>query len=195
MFVTRKTEPSVEPVILAEAKKHLRIEDDWAEDDAYITALISVARRTVEDHTGRTLIDTVFVFNFPFWQTCFELPRGNVSSVEKVEYRDEDAVLVELAADQYRLSPAGDGESYLVATGAFTAPELHEDIVNDRIQITAKAGYGADATKVPQPLKQAILYMIAHLYDMRAPVMAGATPTAVPFTVNALCGPYQIYRV
>jgi hypothetical protein len=53
----RVTEPSIEPVTLAEMKRHLRAFMSVTDDDDDITNLIVAAREWVEDYTGRALID------------------------------------------------------------------------------------------------------------------------------------------
>lgn len=45
-------EPEVEPVSLGEAKEHLRIAADVAEDDSYVMGLIAAGRRLVESRIG-----------------------------------------------------------------------------------------------------------------------------------------------
>ena len=39
-------------ITLAEAKKHLNLESDFTEDDAYILSLIEVAEQAVERHVN-----------------------------------------------------------------------------------------------------------------------------------------------
>lgn len=53
----RVTEPEVEPVTLAQMRRHLRLFDDITEDDDDISALITAARQWVEHETGRALIE------------------------------------------------------------------------------------------------------------------------------------------
>jgi hypothetical protein len=53
----RVTDPDIEPVTLAEMKRHLREFDSVTSADSDITDLIVGAREWVEDYTGRALID------------------------------------------------------------------------------------------------------------------------------------------
>jgi hypothetical protein len=53
----RLTDPEIEPVTLAEMKRHLRGFVGVTEEDDDITALITAAREWVEDYTGRVLVD------------------------------------------------------------------------------------------------------------------------------------------
>lgn len=193
MNVTRTTEPTVEPVTIDEAKAHLRL-IDFDEDNAYVTTLISVARRAVEDMIGRALIDTTFTQTAAAWQTCTELLRGNGHTVESLTYDDADNAEQTVSADDYELAPFADGCAALYLRDTFTDPELYDQPGAGRIRIEFTAGYGSAATDVPQPLKQAVLYMITHLYDNRAPVGVNVNLNKMPFTVEALCGPYKIFN-
>jgi hypothetical protein len=53
----RVTQPEIEPVTLAEMKRHLRCQEGVEIQDADITALIVAAREWAEDYTARALID------------------------------------------------------------------------------------------------------------------------------------------
>jgi len=53
----RVTQPDIEPILLAEMKRHLREFDTVTVRDGDITALIVAAREWVEDYTGRALFD------------------------------------------------------------------------------------------------------------------------------------------
>lgn len=193
MNIVRTTEPTTEPVALAEAKAHLRIVDD-TNDDAYITTLISTARRAVEDMTGRTLIDTTFTQSMRNWCPWISLLRGNAHTINSIHYDpDGGGAQVEVSNTLYGLRPYGDGLAQISFFSDFTEPTLIDRPLIDRIHIQFVAGYGA-AAAVPQPLRQAVLYLIAQHYENRAPVNIGSSVSKIPFAVESLCGPYKIYN-
>src|SRR5204863_7116583 len=59
------TPPAIEPVTLAEAKAHLKV--DTADDDALIAAQIAAARASAEWHLGRALITQSWIQ----WRDCW----------------------------------------------------------------------------------------------------------------------------
>lgn len=58
-------------------------------------------------------------------------------------------------------------------------------------RITFTAGYG-DATDVPQALRQAVLLMVANLYEMREADITGTIINAVPHGLDMLVAPYRV---
>ena len=71
--LSRTTEAVIEPVTLAEAKAHLRV--DISDDDTYISALIKGAREWVEDYLDCSLITQQFTVRMDNFPTEIELPR------------------------------------------------------------------------------------------------------------------------
>src|SRR6266540_3870411 len=82
--------PLAEPVSLAEAKAHLRI--DGASEEALITRLISAARRHVEAATGLALIAQGWSHFLDYWPAgpVVELPIAPVMAIEDVVVFGED---------------------------------------------------------------------------------------------------------
>lgn len=56
-LLQRLSDPEIEPVTLAEAKRHIRAFANVTSEDDDIDMLVKVAREWVEDYTGRVLVD------------------------------------------------------------------------------------------------------------------------------------------
>src|SRR5690349_18616373 len=83
------TPPDIEPVTLAELKRHLRIEDhdDAGEDDDLANSLIPTARRYIENRCKISMIDQTLETSFDCYPPFIGL-RGPVIEVLSFTYRD-----------------------------------------------------------------------------------------------------------
>lgn len=182
----RLAEPTVEPVSIAEAKAHLRVDPSFTDDDLYIQGLISSARYYIETVSDRTLIKCQYQMSmdvFPPWD--IELPRppffpGPVT----VTYTPSDGVYTPVAYTSFRLDSA--------ATPAVIRPPWNgywptcRGAEND-VVVTWYAGYGEDGTRIPPPAKNAMLLLIGSWYANREAVVQGGM-NPVPMSVEALVG-------
>jgi uncharacterized phiE125 gp8 family phage protein len=181
-------DPAVEPVTLVEAKSHLRV--DHTDEDDLISILIQVAREMVEKHTNRSLITQTRVIKldgFP-WGDTLRLTDGPVSSITSIYY-DDDADANTLLASSLYWTDLDSNIPRVRVKSSF--PSTYDK--PNAVQITYVAGYGADGSYVPQPLKQAMLLILGHLYENRQQVIvSGSTSGAleIPFGANALMSPY-----
>ena len=188
-----KTSPATEPVSLAEAKLHLKIEATDTGEDSLIKRLIVVARRRAEVSTGRALVTqtwTLALDSFP--GGVIEVPRPPLSSVASITYIDPEGATQTVAADRYRvdaqrepgrLTPAWD-ESWPA-----TRP------VSNAVEVDFVAGYGT-SDKVPEDLRQALLLIVGRYYAHREDVQAGGTPPVkMPLGAEHLLLPYRRVRV
>ena len=57
--------------------------------------------------------------------------------------------------------------------------------------IAFTAGFGPSPTDVPQPIRQAMLMLVAHWYEHRDPIEIGQPDTAIPKAVSDLLAPYR----
>lgn len=182
------TAPATEPVTLAEAKAHLRIEH--ALDDAYVTTLISAARQHVEDLCWRGLVTQTWELvldSFPEGGEV-ELPRGVLASISSVKYLDANGIEQTLAATEYE-ADAVSVPGRLVLGYDKSWPSTRD--VWNAVRIRYVVGT-TDAT-VPTPLKQAILLLVSQMYEHRTPEIVGSVGK-VGFAVDALCAPYRLMR-
>lgn len=178
-------------VTLAEAKRHLGV--DFADHDAMIEGFVGAAAQLLDGWSGilgRCLLTQTWRQDFDgFGCDAIRLPLGPNVVVTSVTYRD--------VVDEAQALP---GETwagpYLDAIGAYIKlaygqawpPTYCRD---DAVSVTFTAGYGADGSAVPLPIRQAILLLVGHWYENREAVNIGNITTALPFAVDALLAPYR----
>lgn len=147
----RITEPAVEPVSIAEAKAHLRIDQDFTDDDLYVQSLISAARIHVENASSRTLILSQWQMKldvFPGWD--IELPKPPIAPGDvTVSYIPSDSAYLPVLFANFRV----DRDS----TPAVIRPQWNGSWPSARgaendVSITYWAGYGQSPQDVPAPL-------------------------------------------
>ena len=205
--LTLVTAPAAEPVSLAEAKAHMRI--DSAADDSLISALITAAREAAEAHTRRALVSQTWRLTLdgfpapplPWWDgvrqaadmpgagSVIELPRPPLVSVTSVTtYDDGDNPTVASAASYFVDSDSEPGRVAL--RSGQTWPAVGR--VAGGVEVIFVAGYGA-ASAVPQAIRQAMLMYIGHLFENReAEAATGTRVGALPPGVAALWRPYRV---
>jgi uncharacterized phiE125 gp8 family phage protein len=96
------TPPAVEPVTLADARLHLKV--DTTDDDALITRLITAARARAEWHTGRALNTQRWILWLDAWppRGIIEIPLPSLQSVTSVTVYapDDSATMLDPATYQ-----------------------------------------------------------------------------------------------
>lgn len=182
----RITEPTVEPVSIAEAKAHLRIDQDFTDDDLYVQSLISAARMHVENASDRTLILSQWQMKldvFPSWD--IELPKPPIAPGDVVvSYIPSDAVYLPVPFTNFRV----DRDS----TPAVIRPQWNGSWPSARgaendVNITYWAGYGPSPQDVPAPARHCILMLAAGWYANRESIVQGGI-NPVPMAVELLLG-------
>jgi len=171
--------PAVEPVLLSEAKAHLRL--DGAGEDELVAALIAAARVAVEVEIRRVLIAQKWRVVVERWpKHGIVLPVGPLLSVEAVRVIDGAGAVTVLGEADYQAETA-DGSLQLFAFVAAVA----------RTEIDFTAGYGVSGLDVPQPLRHAMRMLVTHWYEHRSCVIMGETSTATPYGFRELLTPYR----
>jgi uncharacterized phiE125 gp8 family phage protein len=194
-----KTAPASEPVTLAEAKLHLKIDSDTSDDDL-INNLITAAREQAEKFTGRALINQTWELKMDAFPTDDDDPDSAIvlqmpplSSVSSIYYlHAETGVNTQLsAANVYDLDTYQEPGRIILRYGQ-TWPAVYS--VPNAIVVTFIAGYGSTASSVPSSIKAAILLIIGHLYENREDVLTNRTPYSLPKGANDLLAPYCISK-
>jgi uncharacterized phiE125 gp8 family phage protein len=178
--------PAVEPVTLAAARAHLRV--DGADEDAAIVDLIAAARRHVEAATGRALLEQGWriVRDGVRPAGIVRLEPAPVMSVDAVTLRAADGTASVLPTDGYVVD--------LVSSRLRILPGARPALSACQVEIDITAGYGTEPAHVPEPLRQAVLMLVAHWYSHREAALA-AVPVPLQLGVDSLMRPYRLTRV
>jgi len=182
-----KTAPATEPVTLAEAKAHLRV--DHSDEDDQIEALIQSAREWVEDHIERPIITQTITGATDRFSRRMEL-KPNLQSITAIRYIDTDGAEQTLDASVYAL------DDYALIGAVYLAPNQEWPSTRGEpfdVQVDFVAGYG-EAADVPAKIKQAILLLIGHLYANReATTISGVEE--MPLSVDSLLSSARVVPV
>jgi uncharacterized phiE125 gp8 family phage protein len=187
MGLTLKVAPSVEPVTLAEAKLHCKM--DSADDDALITALIVAARQQAEHRTNRALVTQQWELTLEAFPDLIELPKPALVSVQSVKYLDDNGVLQTLASTEYQVV-ISELIGYIQPAFGKTWPSCR--VQPDSVVVAYTCGYGA-ADAVPQSIKAWMLMAIGTMYNQREGIITGTIVAEVPRDFFAgLLDPYWV---
>ena len=175
MFLSLKTGPAIEPVSLAEAKAHLRI--DSADEDGLINSLITAARLMVEARTARALITQTWLFHLDKPAGFYELPLKPSKAITEISTFDENGTQAVLTGEDYTAEKRGEVMRVKLHRAAY------------RAEVGFVAGYGDMGADVPASLVQAILQLTAYWFENRG--NSSLMGSAMPKTISALLAPYR----
>ena len=186
------TGPSVEPVTVAEAKAHLRLEH--SADDTLIGSLITAARLFIESVTSRAFMTQTLMMTLQCFPACgrIDLVRSPVQTVSHIKYLDSAGALQTLDSANYALS-AGREPAQIWKASNGTYPLVLTDNPN-AVQVTYVAGYGNNASDVPENVKQAIKFLVSHWYENRETVTS-SNFSEMPLALQALINQISITQV
>lgn len=191
MAPKRTTPPAVEPVTLARAKLHLRV--DHADEDDLIADLITTARMECESRIQGTLVNTGWTWPldaFPASGGLLAPPMPPLVHVDAITYVDPagatqamdwaSLVHIDIISQPGRIAPI---------SGSWPATAQRINAVT----VTYTAGYGPTAADVPRPLVQWILLAIGDMYATRE---RSAERAKVPQGfADGLLDPYRIWSL
>jgi uncharacterized phiE125 gp8 family phage protein len=183
--------PKGEPITLAEVKAFLKIRH--TQEDELLPHLIATARQMAETYTRRKFMTQRLVSVLPFrpnhrkkeglqrvWTSgdryALFLPRGPLQQVIEVERISEEGDTVVIPHRGYHVNPHHDPALLVV-----------DDKSGWGVRVTYDAGYGSTAQDSPAPIRQAILQMVAELYQNR-----GILETQLVHGVSPLLAPYRL---
>lgn len=185
------------PAALAEAKAYARI--DGSADDAVLAGMIAAACGVCEAFVGQLLIARAVSERVPARGAWTRLARTPVRSVEMVVEVAADGREAALPAEAYAIDIDVDGDGWVRAVGGggrTYRAVAHEGFSGEilgraRLRVSYRAGIAGDWAGVPDPLRQGVLRLVAHLYARRDAEGSDAPPAAVA----ALWRPYRRMRL
>lgn len=163
----RLTAPAAEPITLAEAKSHIRV--DNTVDDALISGYITTAREWCEDYLDRALVLQQFVMKLDAFPTEIEVPRppmasaGTATAVTITYTTGYTLATATLATTSYRVDRE---DTPGKVRNLYNQSWPSHLIDQNSVVVTWWAGYG-DASGVPQRAKTAMLMCVHELYEKR----------------------------
>jgi len=192
-YLIKTSQPTIEPVSLAEAQLHLRLDLTGSPpahpDDTLVSALISSAREDAELYTGLTIASCTYQAKGVPVSNEMSLQTHPVNSVSSVTYEDSDGA-----------TQTVDPADYYVDNFARPARLVFKK--NTPIQdvtVSFTAGYtdlsSPNYYPCPSGIKSAILLMVGNLYENREAVSDNSTqlkPYERPMSYLYLLTPYRI---
>lgn len=153
--VCRTGAPISLAISLSECKNFLKI--DYDEDDELLSKMITAAAQKFENYTSQALVSQTWqVMYKQFCEDDIKLPTYPVSAITKVEtisYSGEHNVF---ATRLYEFDQASQRLSFKVFPFGYF------------LKIDYIAGYGDDASFIPEDIKNALLNHVAYMYENRA---------------------------
>lgn len=218
MDLLQTVAPTEEPLTVAEAKYHLRIDtpdltaDIASLENTYIGSLIAAARGHCEQETGRQFCTATWQLKLPFfpragcnnwqlygvsqaaylgpedWRSIY-LPRPKLASVTSVTYYDADNASQTFSSGSYTVI-VGDPVGRIALNYAEVWPVTRPR--QDAVTVTYVSGTAASS--VPDGVKHAMRLLIGHWYEHREQVTLGMIPSSLPMGVEALLNPYRVWE-
>lgn len=180
MSAVTETAPSHTPIALDELKAYLRITID--EDDALLAGLIRTASETCERFVGQALMLRDAEETVPVSSEWRRLTLTPVASITRVEGVSETGDTIPIALDGYAIDIDSNGDGWVRVVAAGSAK---------RVTVGYRAGMGEDWNAIPEPLRQGIIRLAAHLFIERDQDSSGLPPAAVA----ALWRPWRRMRL
>jgi uncharacterized phiE125 gp8 family phage protein len=166
-------------VTMSEAQAYVRIET--GEEEAVLAGLIRSASALCEAFINQVVIAREFAVDVPATGCWERLPVTPVRSITQVASVDAMGVETVRPSSAYAIDIDSSGDGWVRAVQPASLTHL---------RVTGTAGIGDDENSVPEPIRQGVLRLVAHLFTARDGE-SGEPPAAV----TALWRPYRRMRL
>ena len=184
--------PAVEPVSEAEAKAHLRV--TGTTEDLLIASLVTAARVHLEVALSCAFVTQTWSWFLDDWprRLRLNLPLGPLQGIDAIRVLTPGDVVTTLSPSRYLLTARAAPPRLTLKERAFWSSGAPAPAyAANGIEIEFVAGFGDRATDVPQPIRQALLLLVAQWFEQRLPVEVGRDVHALPPAIAALIAPYR----
>ena len=175
---------------LEQIKRQCNIDPDLTEDDELLKQLERAAVRACEGRLHGPLLKEIWRDTRGQWPPIpsLLLPTANASAVQSIMIRQKGQQVA--WADFVALA---DGPVMVIKPRA-SWPVI--DNIPDAIQVTYSAGFGEDSDRVPEDIRQWLLYRVSTFYEYREQFIAGTIVTDLPKSfVDELLTPYSLWEI
>lgn len=181
----RILQPAAEPLTLAQAKQHLKVE--YSEEDDVIRSLLTAAREQAEHRMGRSIMPCTWCLTLPGFpsERTIGLPWPEILEVTAVTYYNEAGVQQTWPASNYFLANA---ERLLCLENGLSWPACQTR--PDAVSITYQAGW-ENADHVPSSVTAWIKLALADMFAQRR--RSAEKPTVPHQFVDGLLAPFVVY--
>jgi uncharacterized phiE125 gp8 family phage protein len=175
-------------VSLAEAKKHLRIDDDPGLSlDSIVTAWLAGIIAHAEHVTGRSFVNQPWKARLGSFPCAIPLPKLPVVTVDAVRYVDANGVTQTLAPSAYVLDTLAFLPEVRPVSGT-SWPATATDR-KTAVLVDYTSGYGPDDTTTPDGIKLYILAKLVEQFDPDEPPPADGIAESF---IDGLLAPYKV---
>lgn len=192
--------PSIEPIDLAEVKKHLRFTP--TSEDTLIDTYISMARQYFEQYTGLALIEQTWetrIEAFPgglnTWDTAISLGKSPVIDLLSVVYDDSDGAEQTVDTGDYALdllSAPGLSVVRPVSSWPSSAGTLGS------VRLRYRAGFGSTPGDVPELIRGVLYLLVGYFHQFRSEAFVnspGASLEKLPLGAELIMRNYKALNV
>jgi uncharacterized phiE125 gp8 family phage protein len=188
-YLIKTAQPVTEPITLAEAQLHLRLDVYGSPpahpDDSLVLALITAARESAEMYTGLTIGVTGYQAKGDIKNDTLSLQTFPVNSVSLVTYVDSDGVTQTVDPADYSID----------SFERSAVLRFSKDVPATEVTVTFTAGFtdgeSPNPYPLPKPIYVAMLLMIGNLYENRESV-SDKESYERPQSAISLMTPYRI---
>ena len=169
-----------EPIVtMSEAQAYVRIET--GEEEALLAGLIRTASGLCEAFINQVVVARDFELDVPASGAWEQLPITPVRSMTAVSAIDANGIATPISGGAYKVDIGFAGDGWV---------RLDQDDAASRVRVNGRAGMAEDQNGVPEPIRQGVLRLVAHLFTTRDGE-GGEAPAAV----TALWRPYRRMRL